>query len=555
MAHRPLTARLAALASAAALVLAACAAPAAQPTAAPAAKPTEAAKSAAPAATTAPAAAAKPAATTAPAAAAKPAAGSASGTLVVAQGLLPKALDPAFDTSLFAGTTYHSIFETLVLADDKGEITPSLATSWRSVDPTTWEFKIRQGVKFHNGEDFNAAAAKYTLERILDPEVKSAWATRLNLISTVEAPAPDTLVIKTKQPFVALPANLTVVWMVPPQYTQQQGVVGFGKAPVGTGPFKLVEWVVDSHLTVESNAQYWKGAPKISRITFRNVPEESARLAALEAGEAHVAFPVSPDQVGRLEGRPELKVSEIALGQALTVALRSIGTGPLEKKEVRQALNYAVDKERLHKALLQGRGRLLEGQLAGPDTFGYNPNLKPYPYDVNKAKELLAQAGFPNGFEVSFDGSVGRYAMDQQIGEAIAAQLGQIGVRTRYNVLESGTYISGFLNGTIAPMYLFGWNLAPAMSVDQPYPYHTSSAPQKLFANAEFDRLMQQQAAEFDVEKRRQTLQQLGAIYREEAAAIFLWQSPMIYGLSSKVGSFGAYPDARLDLATMTLGS
>ena len=528
MAHRAMTPRLAAFASVAALLVAACGGPAAP---APA-KPTETAKPAAPA----------------------PAASSAA-TMVIAQGLLPKALDPAFDTSLFAGTTYHALFETLVLADDKGEIVPALATSWKNVDATTWEFKLRTGVRFHNGEPFDAAAAKYTIERILDPEVKSAWATRLNLISGVEATAPDTLVIKTRQPFVALPANLTVAYMLPPQYAAQQGVAGFGKAPVGTGPFKLVEWVVDSHLTVERNAEYWKGAPSINRITFRNVPEESGRLAALESGEAQLAFPISPDQAPRLQGRSELKLEEIALGQALTVALRSIGTGPLEKKEVRQALNYAIDKERLHKALLQGHGRLLDGQLAGPDTFGYNPNLKAYPYDVNKAKELLAQAGHPDGFEVKFDGSVGRYAMDQQVGEAIATQLGQIGVRTRYNVLESGQYISGFLDGSIGPMYLFGWNLAPAMSVDQPYPYHTSNAPQKLFANPEFDHLMVEQSAEFDVDKRRQILQKLGDLYREEAPAIFLWQSPMIYGLSSKVGSFGAHPDARLDLATMTLGS
>jgi peptide/nickel transport system substrate-binding protein len=531
-----MTRRLVAFATVAALLLAACGAPAAQP--------------AAPAPAKAPPAEKGPAAQ--PAA---PAPAASSGTMVIAQGLLPKALDPAFDTSLFAGTTYHALFETLVLADDKGEIVPSLATSWKTLDPTTWEFKLRQDAKFHNGEPFDAAAAKFTIERILNPEVKSAWATRLNLISSLEATAPDTLVVKTKQPFVALPANLTVAYMLPPKYTAERGVVEFGKAPVGTGPFKLVEWVVDSHLTVERNAEYWKGAPKINRITFRNVPEESGRLAALEAGEAHIAFPVSPDQASRLEGRSELKLEEIALGQAMTVALRSVGTGPLEKKEVRQALNYAIDKERLHKALLQGHGRLLDGQLAGPDTFGYNPNLKPYPYDLNKAKELLAQAGYADGFEVKFDGSVGRYAMDQQVGEAIATELGQIGVRTRYNVLESGQYISGFLDGSIGPMYLFGWNLAPAMSVDQPYPYHTSSAPQKLFANPEFDRLMAEQAAEFDVEKRRQILQQLGQIYREEAAAIFLWQSPMIYGLSSKVGSFGAHPDARLDLATMTLGS
>jgi peptide/nickel transport system substrate-binding protein len=550
MNRRAFPALCAQLLAAAALLVAACGpSPAVQPTTAPAAKPTSA-PAAAPTAA-APAAAAQ--ATTAPAA--KPAApsGASGPTLIVAQGLLPKAIDPAFDTSLFAGVTYNTIFETLVIASDTGDPTPSLATSWKTLDPTTWEFKIRPGVKFHNGEPFDASAAKYTIDRILNPDVKSAWATRLSLVSSTEATAPDTLIIKTRQPFVALPANLTVVWMVPPVYTEQQGVAGFGKAPVGTGPFKFVDWQVDDHLTVERNVDYWNGAPKLNRITFRNVPEESSRLAALESGEAHIAYPVSPDQASRLDNRQDVKLQEIALGQALTVAIRSIATGPLEKKEVRQALNYAIDKERLFKALLQGHGRLLNGQLAGPDTYGYNPSLEPYPYDVNKAKQLLAQAGYPDGFEVKFDGSVGRYAMDQQIGEAIAAQLGQVGVKTRYNVLESGQYISGFLDGSIGPLYLFGWNLAPAMSVDQPYPYHTSAAPQKLLADPQFDNLMQQQAGEFDIEKRRALLQQLGELYREDAPAIFLWQSPLLYGVSSKVGSFGAHPDARLDLTSMTL--
>jgi len=474
-------------------------------------------------------------------------------SLVIVQSYLPKLLDPAFDTALFTGATFSYIFDALVKTDDSGQLRPNLATSWRSVDPTTWEFKLRTGVKFHNGEVFDAAAAKYTLDRVLDPNTKSVWrGGRLGAMSSVSAPSADTLTIKTSAPSVIIPSGLTTIYMVPPKYASEQGVAGFGKAPFGTGPFKVAEWKVDDHVTLERNPDYWGGAPKLSTVTIRMVPDEAPRIAALQNGEAQIAFPISPDQIGAVRTKPDLKVEHVNIGQALVVAMRGINSGPLEKKEVRQALNYAIDKKKIFDALMQGQGRILDGQLGGTNTYGYNPDLTAYPYDPQKAKQLLAQAGFPNGFEVKFEGPTGRYPQDQQVGEAIVAQLAAVGVKTRYEVLESAKFSASAADGTIGPLYLWGWNLAPAMSIDQPYPFYLSTSARKLLNDPEFDRLYKQSDVEFDPDKRLKLLQQIGSVYREDAASIFLWQLPNIFGVNAKVQGFVAHPDATVDLRTMT---
>lgn len=477
----------------------------------------------------------------------------AGGELTVAQGYLPKAIDPAFDTSLFASATYTYVFDTLTVAGANGDLQPSLATEWKATSDTTWEFKLRTDVKFHNGEPFNAAAAKFTIDRILDPDVGSAWVGRISSVTAVEAPSDDTLILTTAQPVANLPQQMTVIFMVPPKYTEEQGLEGFGKAPVGTGPFSVSEWVVDDRLVLERNDDYWGGPAALDRVTLRMIPEESSRLAALETGEADIAFPISPDQADRVDALPETSLETSNLGQSLVVAFRAVDTGPISDPLVRQALNYAIDKQALIDTLMHGQGRLLDGQLATPETFGFNPDLEPYPYDPDLARDMLADAGYPDGFDVVFQGPTGRYTQDQAVGEAIAAQLGEVGVRTSYEVLESGTFISSWLDGTIGPLYLWGWNLAPAMSVDQPMPYHRCGVQWKLLCNEEFDELYAAQAAEFDVDRRRELLQDLSALYREEAASLFLWQLPFSFGINDRVTGFAANPDGTINLRELSV--
>lgn len=473
-------------------------------------------------------------------------AGSTSITIV--QGYLPKAIDPAFDTSLFATATYTYMFDTLVKVDASGNATPNLATSWSNPDPTTWQFKLRSGVKFHNGEVFDAAAAKYSIDRIKDPATKSVWATRLAPITNVTAPDAGTLVLKTDRPFAGMPQALTVIFMVPPAFTQQAGVTGFAEKPVGTGPFKFSSFKVDDRLVMEANPDYFGGAAKLKQVTIRVMPEEAARVAALQSGEAQIVFPVSPDQAASIAKDTRFKTPTVDLGQSLVIVLRATSDSPMSNKLVRQALNYAIDKQTLSKSLMQGQGRLLDGQLVGPTSFGYNPDVKGYPYDPQKAKQLLTEAGYPNGFTIQFQGPQGRYPNDVQIGQAIANQLGQVGVKTTYEVVESSQFTTLFVGGKFAPLFKFGWNIAPSMSVDQAFSFQTTSSSIKILADPKFDELYVQQSSELDVAKRKALLQQMAVIFRDDAPCLFLWEIPLSFGVASGLSGFAAHADGTLDL-------
>jgi peptide/nickel transport system substrate-binding protein len=469
-------------------------------------------------------------------------------SIVMVQGYLPKAIDPAFDTSLFASATYSYMFDTLVKVDASGTPVADLATAWSNPDPTTWEFKLRSGVSFHNGEPFDAAAAKYTIDRIQDPANKSPWLSRLAPITSVTAPDATTLTLKTARPFAGMPQALTVIFMVPPAYSKQAGVTGFSLAPVGTGPFKFSSFKADDRLVMDANSSYFGGAPKLKQVTIRVMPEESARVAALKSGEAQIVFPVSPDQSASLAQDSRFKTPSVDLGQSLVIILRATTTGPLANKDVRQALNYAIDKQTLSKTLMKGQGRLLDGQLVGPTAFGYNPDVKGYPYDPAKAKQMLAAAGYPNGFTIQFQGPQGRYPNDVQIGQAIADQLTQVGVKTTYEVVEASQFTAIFVAGTFAPLFKFGWNIAPSMSVDQAFSFQVSSSPFKILADPKFDDLYVQQSSELDVAKRKAALQQMAVIFRDDAPAIFLWEIPLTIGIAAGVSGFAARADGTIDL-------
>ena len=208
----------------------------------------------------------------------------------------------------------------------------------------------------------------------------------------------------------------------------------------------------------------------------------------------------------------------------------------------------AIDKGTLSRTLMKGQGRLLDGQLVGPSSFGYSTDVKGYGYDPVKAKQMIADAGYPNGFTIQFQGPQGRYPADVQVGQAISQQLAQVGVKATYEVVEAAQFTAIFVGGTFAPLFMFGWNIAPSMSVDQAFSFQVTSSPFKILANSQFDALHVQQSSEVDPVKRKVLLQQMAAIFRDEAPALFLWEIPLSIGVASGVTNFAARPDGTLDL-------
>lgn len=420
-----------------AFVLSACA-PAAQPTAAPA-----------PAATTAPAqptAAPKP--TEPPKAAVKD-------TLVVAINGQPSRLQPQQPVGRLNELVNGLIFDSPTSRDPQGKLVPSMAESWKRIDDTTWEFKLRPNLKFHNGDPVTPADVKFTYEElVVKPEAKSPHLTFLQTIKEVKVVDDTTFQIITNKPDVLLPSRLFDLYgsVVPEKYYKSVGDAKFDTAPIGSGPFKFVEWVKDSHITLAANENYWGGKPAYNKLVLRFITDDAARMAAVLAGEVDIASNVPPARVEELKGNAKLDVRAGPSSRYYFLVFDSTKK-PFSDVKVRQAVNLAIDRDALVKGVSRGYGTPIASVFI-PQTFGYDANLKPV-YDVNKAKQLLAEAGYPNGLDIEFDSFTGSIVDHSKVAEAIAAQLEKAGIRVKLNVAEFGVFGPKRLAHQTAPMYIY----------------------------------------------------------------------------------------------------
>lgn len=251
-------------------------------------------------------------------------------------------MDPHMHNEPNAITTNWHIFDSLLFLSRDLKIEPGLAESYEQKDDTTWIFKLRQGVTFHNGEEFNADAVKFSLERVLNEKQKSPQRGNISAISAVNVLDPYTVEIKTKEPYNLLPHRLFYLSIVPPKYVQEVGDQEFAQKPVGTGPYKFAEWVKGDKIVLEANENYFKGAPTIKKVSFRVIPEVATQIAELQSGGVDIIRMVPPDMLAQLEGNPQLAVTSTPLLRVYYMAFDT-KKKPFDDARVRQAMNYAVD--------------------------------------------------------------------------------------------------------------------------------------------------------------------------------------------------------------------
>jgi peptide/nickel transport system substrate-binding protein len=432
--------RVTLLAALAALLVSACgqAPPAAQPTTAPVAEPT-AAPAAAP--TEAPTVAAA-APTEAPTAAA---ATDASGgrTLTVGLRELVTSFDYPYDWAIVATWIHSNIGDCLVWRDrETAEFVPWLAESWENVDATTWTFKLREGITFHNGEPFNTEAVKYTIERIQADEtalVHPQWLfiSEINIIDDYNI---EFKTAANEPAFLSKMAG-TACQVVPPVYTEEVGTEGFGQAPIGTGPFKFVEWVRDDRVVLEANPDYFQGAPGIDQLIFRAIPEDSTRVAELLTGGVDLITSVPMQDQERVTSAGNLVVDSFLTTQVQLIALRSgpsstyeDWTGITEDPRIRQAIAYAIDRQALVDLLggtvVPTLSRIIPPTLGASDEFYGQVGT----YDPERARALLAEAGY-NGEPLTFH-STTAWPMQREVTEAITAMLQDVGLNIDLQIME-----------------------------------------------------------------------------------------------------------------------
>jgi len=480
-----------------------------------------------------------------------PAAAQSAKTLVIAQGAGPTTLDPLREQSGPLMNIWTLVFDGLTRRDDDGNIEAALATSWRTISDTEWEFKLREGVQFHNGEPFDANAVKFTLERILDKSHASQALTRLSQLDSVEVVDPLTVRIRTKGPAPTLLSGLAWAFVVPPKYIQEKGDAFAAQNPVGTGPFKFVRWRQAEFIDLVTNKAYFGTRPKIDALTVRQIPDDSARMASLLSGEAQIIVQIPPDLVKTVAEHPDSQVSSVGALMGIVVEFDTI-RGPLTDKRIRQAINYAIDKDTLVRELLARQGQPLQGQVLTPGAFGFNPQLTAYPYDPAKAKQLLQEAGVGNGLTLTLKTPVGRYISDREIAIAVAGQLEKVGIKVEVQPIEWGVFIKDLRAGQLGPMFLIGWyNYGDATFA---LTHFTSQSAFGVYQkNLKFDALVHQGQIQIDPKARAKTYEEATTLMREEAPAAFLLQLPAIYGISKKVTGFSPRADERWNLSNVDI--
>ncbi len=459
-------------------------------------------------------------------------------------------MDPGFLRE--AATVVDNVFDTMLLRDAAMKLQPGLALSWQALDDTTWEFKLRPGVSFQNGEPFTADAVKFSLDRVLDPAAKSPTASYIKTIAAVEVIDPLTVRIHTHGPDPLLPTRMSryPAYIVPPHYVQQVGNAEFARKPIGTGAYRVTEFVPDDHVTMQANAHYWRGKPAIDTVVWRAIPDATARFAALAAGEVQLIENVPAELAPAISANPDLDLVRVRHG-GLTIYLGlKMADKPLDDVRVRQALSLAIDRSAIVANLLGGFATPT-GTQVGPFDFGYKEEPIPA-YDPAKAKALLAAAGYPDGFSIRMQ-APRHYLSSAEVGQVIAREFAAIGVKADLDVPEWSVYGQQVPAGKQAPIYMLAWGSTQTLDADAAiYPIFHSGEPYSTVALPAMDTLLDATRSTIEPARRAEAFAAAQDLAVSQVPVLTLYQEDAIYAKRKSV-RFTGRADARIPVFDIRL--
>jgi peptide/nickel transport system substrate-binding protein len=453
-----------------------------------------------------------------------------------------ESLDPALVAQASGFSVVNSIFDNLVERDYSGALVPMLAESWTYPDATTIEFNLRQGVTFHNGEPFNAASVKFSIDRLLDPTLNSplrgGWPQTFQGVEIVDDytvrfhfSAPEATIFDTLAQSAA---------MLPPAYYGSTSEDVLAANPVGTGPFKFVESVRDDHTTLAANPNYWgastyKGSAQVPTVIFRPVPSSATRVADLLNGTADMIFDVAPDDIDTLRARSgdgfQVVTGNSAKLQFVEFMPKS-ATDPLADRRVRQALNMAVDVQSIVDNLFKGLG----GRQASPimeGALGFDPSVVAYDYNPTFAKQLLADAGFPNGFSATMDLA---NSDDPAAATAVIAQLAQVGVKVQSRTFDVGTFNTNWSQDKSGDLRMARWGGLQDPAVFLNFTTVCGGFLADQFAcDQDVTNLSKQAAATFDQDARARLYSQISRLLHDDPMGIYMSSVLSVYGVGPRV--------------------
>jgi peptide/nickel transport system substrate-binding protein len=459
-------------------------------------------------------------------------------TIVFDTSIAPTYLDPAETPGTATPFTFlYALHDALIKPLPGNDMAPCLAESWtESPDGLVYEFKLREGLTFHNGDPFTADDAKFsflryrgTSAKLLHDKVQSVEivdAHRLRFV--LQAPWPD---------FLTFYATLATgaAWVVPKQYVERVGDDGFKQKPVGLGPYRFVRADPGVELVLEANERYWRKTPSIKRIVFKGVPERATRLAMLKTGEADIAYLMIGDEASAIKRDPRLRLLQVIPSAAwwLEFTEQWDPKSPWHDRRVRLAAALAIDKQAINEVERLGFSRLTGSII--PRVLEFALPLEPFPYDPAQAKRLLAEAGYPNGFEA---GDLTPLPPFFTMGEAVANYLAAVGIRTKLRTMERAAFFTALREKKLQGLVL-NVSGAPGNAATRIEAYVLSTGAYAYGGYADIDELFQQQAVERDRGKREALLHQIQRLMHERVMHVPIYEPATLHGVGPRVEEAG----------------
>lgn len=420
-----------------------------------------------------------------------------------------------------------NFFEGFIQRDPAGTVHPALATSWERVDALTWRFHLRQGVKFHNGNDFTWEDVKFSFERLADPKISEFLNTGKSIANVAPVNGdPWVIDITTTTPVPWFLQNMHQIFIMDKESTESRSQGDIGQQPIGTGPYKFVEWIKGAYVTLEANEDYWGNVASIKRAELMPIVTPGTRLAAIETRQVDIMQDIPVELFSRASGDANLNVITHPSRRSIFLGLRNSSGFPASDIRIRKAMYMAINEQEIIDKIMFGHASLAS-QIPDPPTVGYDSSIKRFPFDLNQAKSLLKEGGFPNGFKIKFSGPNDRYVQDAQIAQALATQLAKVGINVALDIKPKAIYFPEVVAHNL-DFYLLGW-------LDGAYDFgrlagkllHTVNANKGFgdfngasYSDPELDKLLEEANATVNPSQRAKKLQELNRKAMEEKIAV-----------------------------------
>lgn len=481
--------------------------------------------------------------------------------LIIVSGTDAVTLDAHHITDSPSATVVEHVVEPLLEWKADGSIVPHLAEGYSvSDDGRVWTLNLRQGIAFHDGTPFNAEAVKFNIERIIDPANAVTFAFLVDSITSVEVVDEYTVQFVTDEPFAPMINHLThsATGMQSPTAIREMGDDEYSLHPVGTGPFVFKSWTPGDEIVLERHDDYWGDAAKLDEVVFKVVPEDGPRMLMVQTGEAHVGVRVPPEMVDLLNADPNIEVVRTPSVRTIYVAFNNyqradMGPNPFADERVRQAVNHAVDNEAINEFILSGVGQTVDAPVA-PGVFGYQ-EIFTYEYDPEKAKRLLAEAGYPDGFKTELYAPNGRYLKDMEIAEAIQAMMADVGIEAEIITADWATYLDMTdipAEESTVPMAMVGWGTVTGDADYGLYPlFHSTQwvpvgSSRAFYDNPGVDNLLDLARTTPDPGIREATYREAMTMIMEDAPWIFLHAEVQLTAVRNEVDGVVVHQSERV---------